>query len=491
MSLRSGALKQKMENIMRSSPRLRSLQEARRRHFFPNESLRVGLECPVGNEVTAENLEIRGWAVSLDANPVRGAVTVNGKRFAAIELNQRRDDVAEAFFLNSDQAMVGFRHSLSWGELGEDRSSADIGLEFYGTKETMVLGPFTLYRPFHHAKQNFVFRLESPVNDEILSRPLEIRGWADSHDGLPVCGRVDVSDILSFPLNFDQVRQDVDAALDRPWESNPAGFLHRIEWEELGRDVREVEVTVELIHGNSLTALGPIKVSRIDAPLLRHQRGSYKEVWESAASDSVSAMATVAGTGDWEDLLFSGRSTARTIDAAIGVESSDVVLEIGCGVGRVGYFLAPKCRKWIGADISGNMLNYARENLAEQANVELLELSSCSLAGVADSSVDKLYCTTVFMHLDEWDRYRYVTEAFRVLRPGGKCYFDNVNLNGEIGWMIFEDIAALDATKRSPAVSKPSTGEELCTYLERAGFAEIRVQPTPHFVSAAGTKPAA
>ena len=32
------------------------------------------------------------------------------------------------------------------------------------------------------------------------------------------------------------------------------------------------------------------------------------------------------------------------------------------------------------------------------------------------------------MHLDEWDRYRYLTEFFRVLGPGGVVYVDNFDL---------------------------------------------------------------
>ena len=49
--------------------------------------------------------------------------------------------------------------------------------------------------------------------------------------------------------------------------------------------------------------------------------------------------------------------------------------------------------------------------------MELVEISGYDLSGVADASVDVVYCTVVFMHLESWDRYNYISEAFRVLRP--------------------------------------------------------------------------
>ena len=110
------------------------------------------------------------------------------------------------------------------------------------------------------------------------------------------------------------------------------------------------------------------------------------------------------------------------------------MLEIGCGVGRVGASLAPRCARWIGADVSAEMLRHARAALAGHANVSLVHLNGVDLAGVDDASVDVAYCTGVFMHLDEWERYRYLAEAFRVLRPGGRVYVDNINLLSPEGW---------------------------------------------------------
>jgi len=95
---------------------------------------------------------------------------------------------------------------------------------------------------------------------------------------------------------------------------------------------------------------------------------------------------------------------------------SDVVLEIGCGIGRVGRELAPQCRKWIGCDVSARMLNLAADRLREFPNVELVETSGYDLKPISDVSVDLVYCTAVFMHLEQWDRYKKFRASFSV-RP--------------------------------------------------------------------------
>ena len=157
-------------------------------------------------------------------------------------------------------------------------------------------------------------------------------------------------------------------------------------------------------------------------------RSDYKGVW-TALSDSLGrAKMHVSGTEDEAVFDVSGAGTTEFLLKNVGVEPTDVVLEIGCGVGRVGKHLAPRCARWIGADVSPNMLKFAAERLRDLPNVDFVELAGNDLRSIADDSIDVVYSTVVFMHLESWDRYAYVKEARRVLRPGGKLYVDNVNL---------------------------------------------------------------
>jgi len=147
-------------------------------------------------------------------------------------------------------------------------------------------------------------------------------------------------------------------------------------------------------------------------------RSNYKATWTAVSQTLSTARISVASTEDEHELERSGRGTTQFLLDHVPLQPSDVVLEIGCGVGRVGKQLAPHCARWIGADVSPNMLRFAAENLSELANVQFVELSGYDLAPIATESIDFVYCTVVFPHLSQWDRYSYVEEAFRVLRGG-------------------------------------------------------------------------
>ena len=218
-------------------------------------------------------------------------------------------------------------------------------------------------------------------------------------------------------------------------------------------------------------------------------RSDYKSTWNAVSKTLSSARMSVSFTEDERELNRSGAATTQFLLDNVGISSDDVVLEIGCGVGRVGKHLAPRCRRWIGADVSTNMLRFAAENLREVENVEFVELSGYDLGPIASETVDVAYCTVVFPHLSQWDRYSYVEDAFRVLRPGGKLYVDNVNLCSESGWKIFEEHRRIPPLERIPEIGECSTPEELREYLKRAGFQSVQSKPGDELIAVWGRKP--
>jgi ubiquinone/menaquinone biosynthesis C-methylase UbiE len=119
-------------------------------------------------------------------------------------------------------------------------------------------------------------------------------------------------------------------------------------------------------------------------------------------------------------------------------------------------------------------------------------LATVGLQEFPRDAFDLVYCTIVFMHLREWDRYRYVEEALRVLRPGGRCYFDNFPLDSEHGWKVFQESSSYPIDRRPAHMSMSSTREELRTYLSKAGFANVAVHDLANgMIAATGRKPGA
>jgi len=222
-------------------------------------------------------------------------------------------------------------------------------------------------------------------------------------------------------------------------------------------------------------------------------RGDYKSVWDSLVSSKEEAFRYVAGHTDEDKFHEDAEDTVDILRETVGVKADDIFLEIGCGVGRVGRVLSPFVREWIGCDVSAKMLRLAGRRLLGLTNTRLQEVSGYDLQPVPDASVDVVYVTVVFMHLEEWDRYNYVLEARRVLKPGGRFYCDNVDLASPAGWAVFEESRLrFPPTARPAQISKCSTLPEIETYLRRAAFADARVARRLDFwVYGWGVKPAA
>jgi SAM-dependent methyltransferase len=108
----------------------------------------------------------------------------------------------------------------------------------------------------------------------------------------------------------------------------------------------------------------------------------------------------------------------------LAVAPDDVVVEVGCGVGRLTRVLAPAARKVVALDISDEMLRRARALNPGLANVEWIRSDGVSLRPVADAEVDACISFVVFQHIpDPRVTLGYVREMGRILRPGGWAAF--------------------------------------------------------------------
>jgi SAM-dependent methyltransferase len=216
--------------------------------------------------------------------------------------------------------------------------------------------------------------------------------------------------------------------------------------------------------------------------VLHAGRVEYKAVWSTLSQTLRDATIHVQGDVSDDEIRGAAAQTRQWLEETVQITPDDVILEIGCGIGRVGQALAPISKRWIGCDVSPNMLEHARKRLAAYPNVELIEISGFDLSPISDESINVAYCTVVFMHLDEWDRYNYVCEAHRVLRPGGRFFVDNFNLCSDDGWKVFDTHRQIPPPHRPAHISKSSTPQEIEAYLRRAGFVDVRIRERGYWV---------
>jgi SAM-dependent methyltransferase len=227
------------------------------------------------------------------------------------------------------------------------------------------------------------------------------------------------------------------------------------------------------------------------SPSLDHlHKRQYAATWDALASSPQEARIAACGAADEKHVRLSAQRAVSNITELAGIGPSDHLLEIGCGVARIGLELAPRCQRWTGVDISQNMLACAADRLSQLGNVHLVHLQASNLDSLPDSSFDLVYSTNMFDHLDQMDRCRYIQDAFRVLRPSGRFYVDNTDLESDAGWAAFANgVATLQNFERAPYQPTLATEAELTAYAKRAGFVNIHAHHRSPLVILTAIKP--
>jgi ubiquinone/menaquinone biosynthesis C-methylase UbiE len=197
----------------------------------------------------------------------------------------------------------------------------------------------------------------------------------------------------------------------------------------------------------------------------RAREPDYKAAWDEAARKGAEDAVLTGATADHFE--FAGKKDAELLGRYLG--DGDVVLNIGCGVGRVDRYLAPKVRELWAVDVSGEMILRARERLAAFPNVSLHEVGNREfLAAFEADRFDLAFSFLVLQHLEKEDAFLYLREALRVLKPGGVFVTQFPNFLAPTYARAFADGAGV--VVRSPGRVRASTEAEVRQTLALAGF---------------------
>ena len=129
---------------------------------------------------------------------------------------------------------------------------------------------------------------------------------------------------------------------------------------------------------------------------------------------------------DAEGFWRRGEEVVDRMFALAGFEPrrEEVVVDIGCGVGRLTRALAARVGHVYGVDVSREMLALARLHSPDLHNVVWLHGDGRGLGVLDASSVDGCFSHVVFQHIPDPEvTLGYIREMGRVLRPGGWALF--------------------------------------------------------------------
>lgn len=211
----------------------------------------------------------------------------------------------------------------------------------------------------------------------------------------------------------------------------------------------------------------------------------YKQTWNGEALRGAHE-AILTGSTD-ETFERTGRQDAELI--AKYLRGDDVVLNIGCGVGRIEKYLAPQVKLLHAIDVSGEMIRLAGQRLAGLPNVKLREVGNQDfLSAFADASIDLVFSFLVLQHLEREDAFLYLQDAHRVLKPGGRLFTQFPNLLSAEYTRAF--VAGAKDLRRSPGRVRAYTETEVRHLVATAGFevTELRTgghhEPVEFYVAA-------
>jgi SAM-dependent methyltransferase len=161
--------------------------------------------------------------------------------------------------------------------------------------------------------------------------------------------------------------------------------------------------------------------------------GHMRDFWDARAREDAYFFVDdrrAYGKKDLERFWTEGERDLDRIFELLELEltGDEVVLDIGCGVGRLTRVLAGRAKEVYALDVSREMLARARHHHASLDNVRWLEGDGTTLAPIPDATIDACVSHVVFQHIpDPAVTLGYVGEMGRVLRPGGWAAFQVSN----------------------------------------------------------------
>lgn len=179
-----------------------------------------------------------------------------------------------------------------------------------------------------------------------------------------------------------------------------------------------------------------------------HYIASWRTEWDLASF-------LASGEEDYQKLV-------APVLARCGIApGGELMIELGCGAGRMTPNFARRYRRVLALDLSAEMLQRACGIHAHRKNILWLRVNGTDLGCLASDSVDFIFSYLVLQHLPNEELvFSYVREMLRVLRPGGAFLFQfngnhqpTMNLRGRLAWSVVDALWSAQLLRLSRATA--------------------------------------
>jgi ubiquinone/menaquinone biosynthesis C-methylase UbiE len=178
--------------------------------------------------------------------------------------------------------------------------------------------------------------------------------------------------------------------------------------------------------------------------------------WELAGlSRALTMEAILRGFSNEQEFWKTGEKDASRVLRFI--DNSSIVLDVGCGIGRVMKFVAPNCREIIGVDKSSLILKRAKSELTNFKNCHFYRHDFEGFNVLPHDSLDLIYSFYTLQHMEKEDAYICLRRMQRLLKPNGHIYLQFPDFTSDHYFSLFEEYS-LSGSKygaRVRAYTKP------------------------------------
>jgi SAM-dependent methyltransferase len=185
-----------------------------------------------------------------------------------------------------------------------------------------------------------------------------------------------------------------------------------------------------------IIVLNKVLRNRLTSRLFSSQRLS----WElTGLTKGLTMEAILRGVGDEQTFWKTGENDAHRLLKFI--DNSSIVLDVGCGIGRIMRFVAPSCRDIYGVDTSTLILRRAKKELRDLRNCHFYRCDFKKFDSFPTNSFDLIYSFYTLQHLEKEDAYVCLLRIQNLLKPRGIAYIQFPDFISDHFFTLFRNYA--------------------------------------------------
>ena len=158
-----------------------------------------------------------------------------------------------------------------------------------------------------------------------------------------------------------------------------------------------------------------------------------ERLFDWSVQQSEEASVALYSLGSPELLERATQEITSYLESAGVIAADRVILDIGCGIGRLAVALAPRVREVHGIDVSAQMIGAAERRCLPFSNVRLIKGDGRNLGLYDDAMFDAAIAVDTFPYLYQSGMMLvsdHFAEVARVVKPGGDFVILNFSYRG-------------------------------------------------------------